>query len=714
MNGTANAEPVDELRSVLGRLDEVLAAAVVQAEAAFAGRGPDPYRGLYVDGPEVRRLLVREPGEPPLGPVGEHGGLAVAPGPVLRRMLDGFDLTPFDLDLVVIALAPEFDLKYERLFGYLQDDVTRRRPTVDLALNLLCGTAGEKLGRRAHLAPDAPLRRHGLVGLTYDPGLPEPPLLAHSLRPAPELVWLLCGGAGPASGHRLLTPAAVPPATTAAIGAGDPLAPAVAALGASRKGEPAPRLYLRGPSRVAARDAVHRLAGVLGLPVVDLDVEAALDVPAALTDRLDAALREAGLRAAMVCLSGFDALLAATGDGLPGLRQAVLSAVAGCRRPVVFAGTRRWTVVDEIATPVVEVTVPLPDFETRQSCWTTRLRAVGAELAAADIRALAGRFRFTADQIERTVAAAAYAATLRDGAPPHRADLFAAARAGSGPGLANLAVRVRPTYRWDDLVLPADRLAQLREVCQHVEWRHTVFDRWGFDRRLSLGKGLTVLFAGPSGTGKTMAAEVIANELGLDLYKIDLSQVISKYIGETEQRLERIFVAAQESNAILFFDEADAIFGKRSEVRDAHDRYANIETSYLLQRMEAYEGTTILATNLRRNLDEAFLRRLSFAVDFPHPGAAQRLEIWRKVWPAEAPREAGLDLAFMAQQFELPGGHIRNVALNAAFLAAANGGVVAMPHLLAATQREYQKLGRLCVAEDFGPYQEMAAEGGLA
>jgi SpoVK/Ycf46/Vps4 family AAA+-type ATPase len=211
-----------------------------------------------------------------------------------------------------------------------------------------------------------------------------------------------------------------------------------------------------------------------------------------------------------------------------------------------------------------------------------------------------------------------------------------------------------------------------------------------------------VLFAGPSGTGKTMAAEIIAGELGLELYKIDLSTVVSKYIGETEKNLSRIFTEAETSNAILFFDEADALFGKRSEVKDSHDRYANIEIGYLLQRMEEYEGVVILATNFRKNMDEAFVRRLHFTVEFPFPNAADRRRIWEGIWPADTPRDSTLALDFMAHRFELTGGSIRNIALAAAFLAADDGNVVTMKHLIHGTQREYQKMGKVVAENEFG------------
>jgi SpoVK/Ycf46/Vps4 family AAA+-type ATPase len=319
---------------------------------------------------------------------------------------------------------------------------------------------------------------------------------------------------------------------------------------------------------------------------------------------------------------------------------------------------------------------------------------------------LATKFRFTPGQIQDTVSTARNLARWRDPAAGQVTmdDLYAASRLQSNQKLRELARKITPHYTWDDIVLPADRMRQLREIVNQIKYRAQVYEVWGFDRKLAMGKGLNALFAGPSGTGKTMAADIMAGELGLDLYKIDLSSVVSKYIGETEKNLARIFMEAETSNAILFFDEADALFGKRSEVRDAHDRYANIEISYLLQRMEEYDGMVILATNLSKNLDDAFVRRMHFTLEFPFPDVKHRRRIWEKIWPTETPRSSKLDLDFMARRIEVAGGNIRNIALAAAFLAADDGAVIDMRHLMRATQREYQKMGKVVMDGDFGEY----------
>ena len=280
-------------------------------------------------------------------------------------------------------------------------------------------------------------------------------------------------------------------------------------------------------------------------------------------------------------------------------------------------------------------------------------------------------------------------------------DVDAAVRRLASGALDELATRIESRRTWDHLVLPRQQERQLRELVGRYKHSHTVFDRWGFNS--SPSTGLVALFAGPSGTGKTLAAEVVGTTLGLDVYKVDLSSLVSKYIGETEKNLERIFDAASAGNVVLFFDEADALFGKRSEVSDSHDRYANIEVAYLLQRIEAYDGIVVLATNLRANLDDAFLRRIHVSVDFRDPDEAQRLQIWEKSFPASAPTE-DLDLPWLAKSFRITGGNIRNASTTAAFLAAEAGHAITMEDIVRGIDREFEKLGRLRTEADFGQY----------
>ncbi|HET6522181.1 MAG TPA: ATP-binding protein, partial [Geminicoccaceae bacterium] len=348
--------------------------------------------------------------------------------------------------------------------------------------------------------------------------------------------------------------------------------------------------------------------------------------------------------------------------------------------------------------PAVEVAFEAPTVAERRRLWRERLADAGLRAGDGELDGLAELFGLTPGQIGDAVSAAAGALAWREaGGESDGGDaraLFAAARAQVGEVLAGLADRLEQPWGWDDIVLPDEALAQLHDICRRVVHKRRVLDGWGMGRKLPLGRGVAALFAGPSGTGKTMAAAILGRELGLDVYRIDLSRVVSKYIGETEKNLGRVFDAAERASVVLFFDEAEALFGKRSEVKDAHDRYANIEIGYLLQRMESYPGTTVLATNLRHHVDEAFLRRLQVVVEFPMPSEADRLRLWRRMFPPEAPLAADTDLDALAREVRLAGGNIRNIALAAAFGAAADGRPIGMEHLWLAAAREHRKLGR--------------------
>ncbi|HKR62454.1 MAG TPA: ATP-binding protein, partial [Thermoanaerobaculia bacterium] len=328
---------------------------------------------------------------------------------------------------------------------------------------------------------------------------------------------------------------------------------------------------------------------------------------------------------------------------------------------------------------------------TRDEQFATWRAALGpaAETMNGDLHRLAAQFDLTAVAIRN---AAEEALELRRGDAEWGDIVWDAARAAARPQLESLAERIEVVATRAELVLPDAEMQQLDDVASHVAKRATVYEEWGFARSSRRGLGISALFSGASGTGKTLAAEVLAGELKLDLYRIDLSSVVNKYIGETEKNLRRVFDAAEGGGAILFFDEADALFGKRAEVRDSHDRYANIEINYLLQRMESYRGLAVLATNRKADLDPAFLRRIRFIINFPFPDQNMRLEIWRRIFPRGVPLD-GIDFGRLSRM-SLSGGNIRNVAMGAAFLAAASGRAVAMDHVMAAAQREHAKLER--------------------
>jgi hypothetical protein len=702
---------LSDLVPALERLDRRIEWAIAAAAASLAGEDPgDPYRGLTIGPAEVQRLLARSPGAPAFAPAppridGDDDPANTAG--CLARLAEAFDLSEFDLDVVLLCLAPELDLRYERLFAYLQDDVTKRRPSVDLALNLLCATAADRVERRVHFDARAPLIGHGLIEILPEPGSVQPPLLARFLKLDDRIIRHLLGQ--PGIDDRLA------PFCTLAESSGswwdlsfDPEVKRVlpALLADSRSRRRPMRLYFEGPRQSGKRSAAAALAGTAARPLLLADFNRLGEAKESFDRVLPLLLREALLLDAFLYLTGLPALRP---DERAVPERALLAALADYPGTVVLAGAETWVPTANAALAVTSVPFRIPDFPERCACWVSSLGRHGFALGDADLEELAARFRLTPGQIGEAVELALQTGRWRtalaatddaddggSGEPPRLSldDLYAAARAQCGHDLAKLARKIPVRASFADIVLPEDHLAQLREMCEQAQYRRTVYDEWGFERKLSGGKGLNVLFTGPPGTGKTMAAEVIAHSLGLDLYRIDLSQIVSKYIGETEKNLDRIFRAAENSNAILFFDEADALFGKRSEVRDSHDRYANIEIAYLLQKMEDYAGISILATNLRQNLDDAFVRRLQGIIEFPFPDEEHRRGIWERSFPPETP--VGDDVAFdvLAREVPLPGGCIRNMAVAAAFYAAAETNPVGMTHLARAARREFQKLGR--------------------
>jgi SpoVK/Ycf46/Vps4 family AAA+-type ATPase len=607
-----------------------------------------------------------------------------------------FELAPLDLDIVLACLAPELDVRYERLYGYLHDDPSRGQPSAALLADLFCPDLASKVEARRRISASAPLHRHGLLQ-------PGPGQWGEALRLEPRIVRFLLED--DEVDHRLDRSVTLVAPTTR-------LTRVIAPDGVTRQltqiiehvrddGEDL-LLYLHGPSGVGRRTVAEACCAELGyrLLVVDGGWLAGRDEDE-LRSQVRLIDREARLQGALLYWKDFDRLVTPDRRALLDAVLPVLDAHPG---PTFLSGEAVWDPGDAVArVAFLRLELPPPGYAERHRLWTDSLDDEGVDVGELDVGEVANAFRLNGAQIRAAAATARNLARARRPAAPllTRADLTAACRMQSNQGLADLAQKLSPRYGWDDIVLPADQLAQLHEIADHLRHRTLVHEAWGFDAKLTMGKGVNVLFTGAPGTGKTMAADVLACTLGLDLYRIDLSMVVSKYVGETERNLARIFAEADTSNAVLFFDEADALFGRRTQVRDAHDRYANIEISYLLQRIEEYEGLVILASNMRRNIDEAFVRRLHFLVELPLPDAAGRRRIWERIWPASIPRDPDLDLDLLAT-CEVSGGNIRNIALAGAFLAAADGGVVAMRHVLAAVRREYQKIGKVLTGVDFG------------
>jgi hypothetical protein len=574
--------------------------------------------------------------------------------PTLAHVGAAFALSPFERELLLLCAAAELDSTFPQA-------------TFGLALAAL---------RDAHwsaFAPTGPLRRWRLIEVEHGE-----PLASARLRIDERVLHELVGVTH--LDERLLGLVEPLPLADEHMPSRREVVEALAALWEVPRDGWTPA-QLCGTDAEAAREVAAAAATRHGLVAF---VVKASEIPAAPSER-DALSRlwerEAALIGALLLVERDD-------DDPPEAARAATRFVESTGAPLAVAGRDPLPLRGR---PWARLTVPPLRVRERTTLWRAALGPAGAVLDG-EVDAVAVQFELSADAVR------AAAADARG-----RGALWDAAREHARPRLNELAQRIGPCAVWDDLVLPDSQTRTLREIVLHVRNRARVHEAWGFAAKSARGLGISALFAGPSGTGKTMAAEVLANELQLDLYRIDLSAVVSKYIGETEKNLRRVFDAAESGGAILLFDEADALFGKRSEVKDSHDRYANIEVGYLLQRMEAYRGLAILTTNLRGALDPAFLRRLRFVVQFPFPDAARRGEIWRRVFPAETPT-AGVDAVRLAR-LDVPGGTIRNIALNAAFLAADGGEPVRMAHLASAARSEVAKLERPLTDAEIGDWE---------
>ena len=600
----------------------------------------------------VRAVLERhaDPAAPPADPPEP-----AAADSALARLCEVFGLSEFERDVLLMCAGVELDAGFEAAVR----GAGGARPTFALALAALPGA------HWSALAPAGPLRYWRLVELGTGDTLAATPLRAdervlHYLVGVEGIDERLYGVVEP------LREGAPLPQSHA--GAAEGLAAHWATPGAP------PLPFLCGDERAGKRAVAAAAAAALGLLAWRTR---AADLPRAPAERETLARlweRETVLSAAALLVELDD------GDG-PEVGRAAVAFAERLRAPAVVAAREP---LHTALRPAVRVDVDRPPPAEQHALWRSALGDAAPGLNGA-LDGLVAQFRLGVREIGQAAAQA-----LPGPGDALAARLWAACRTQARPRLDELAQRIDPAAGWDELVLPDAQAATLRQVAAQVRNRARVYDAWGFGRPGARGMGVSALFAGPSGTGKTLAAEVIAAELSLDLYRIDLSQVVNKYVGETEKNLRRVFDAAEEGGAVLLFDEADALFGKRSAVKDAHDRYANIEVSYLLQRMESYRGLAVLTTNLKDSLDTAFLRRLRFVVSFPFPDPAQRAEIWRRAFPPATPTE-GLDPVKLAR-LSVAGGNIRNIALGAAFLAADDGTPVRMEHLLRASRAELAKM----------------------
>ena len=674
------------LSHLLGRLDVVTARlrGATESRRAVDLDPLDRFKGLHISAARVDQLLRQEsplPAHPlaarELVHIEAEADEAEARGCDLRlrRLARTFDLDELDVELLLVAVAPDLDDRFERLYGYLHDDVSRRRASVGLWLEL-CGIEPASGIAWKRLAVDAKVTSARLL-IVEDA---DRPFLTRSLRVPDRVTSFLLGNDD--------VDAQLAPLTYTCDG--------VPSAGV----EALSRWMSSKPSLVYVRERPGAAAAPLAVAAAESAARDTLLLDLRRVRPEDDPVMLAGIAAREARLSGA-VLVAGPIEALVGRGPAAVHAFAESKATTALFGGSNWD-------PVWAREVPLlceahPIASEREGLWAS---AVDRKRSGLDAAAATAQFRLSPEQIRRASEAARLQAEA-SARPVGPEDLRAGARAQNAAGLERLARRIEPSVGFNDLVLAAETLQLLRELTVRARQRERVLDEWRLAGAASRRRGLTTLFAGASGTGKTIAAEAVAGEMGLDLYVVDLASVVDKYVGETEKNLDRIFGEAETVNGVLLFDEADALFGKRSEVADAHDRYANVEIAYLLQRMEMFEGIAILATNLRSNLDEAFARRLDTLIDFAEPEEADRLRLWNLCLGPTAPRANDIDLAFLARAFKLSGGNIRNIAVAAGYYAAEEGRAIAMRDLVRATQREYRKLGHMVVESEFGDYYSL-------
>ncbi len=630
----------------------------------------------------------------------QQSALACGGPPALDILARLFRLEAFEQDVLLMALAPSVDPSFERLYGYVLDDATQKHLTISLAMQVVGNHHGGSAQARhlwPHFAPDAPLQRFRLLHTDSS----SPSLLAgQPLRITRRIADYLLGVNHPDEQLSFLVRQV---SSHGALGREQEESVDLLERRLQNWNDRGhmPAIQLAGDANAGHKAIARELCERVGISLYAIDTVALSAIGADRQAFFRLLERESLLLPCAYFLDCMDYDAANRTELLRVLE--FLNQV----QAFTFIATREAVQCER---RLISIQLSGSDAATQLSVWRANLAALNnerhlhnqGEIIESMLARLVQQFHFNPQQIHRVAQEAFDVAGLRNPETPalEARDLWLAARVQAARSMDGLAEKIVTRRSFSDLVLPAELLQQIQELASQVEQRGRVYEQWGFGAKLNRGQGIAALFAGPSGTGKTMAAEVLARHLDLDLYRIDLASVISKYIGETEKNLRRLFEAAEAGGAILFFDEADALFGKRSEVRDSHDRYANIEINYLLQRMEDYRGLAILATNRKSLLDQAFLRRLRFLVDFPFPSATDRSRIWQGAFPAQAEVDS-LDYTTLGR-LEISGGNISNIALNAAFLAAAQGSRINMEHVLTAARREYVKIDKLIMEGELG------------
>lgn len=591
-----------------------------------------------------------------------------------------FLLTDLEYDAVLLALAAEVDSRFGRMFAYLNDHIGHTRPTLGLAMGLHQVASEIHTFNPPHYL-ERPFIRDGLVELEGDGPIPGKALKLNGEMAKRLLLDELIA---PTQDHNTLHLVHSDLLQRMVVSKSIHDRVSVWSGSIRKSAEKAPLMILSGMEGSGRRTLAHAALSAAGLAMLDIDI-----IKDTLESQLQAARRD---------IRWYNAALLIRSANRDMPWRELWSHIDNLHLPVIVSLTPEAleAATQHLNKPHIIIELPEPDRETRRQLWHNYLPS-GSDIDADSLDALAANFKFNAGRIQE-VLRRAKSKLITQPATKRRITkkvLYEAAREIGAAAMGDLAQKLPCPYHPEDLVVPQQVQEELNLALAWVQQQSKVLTTWGFEHKITNSQGLSALFSGPPGTGKTMASQILARQLGLDIYRVDLSQVMSKYIGETEKNLSRLFDEAHRSGAILFFDEGDALFGKRSEVNDAHDRYANVEIGYLLQRMEEHDGIVILATNRKQDMDEAFVRRFDAMIDFPMPNEKERFRIWQGLFPTEAHISTDIKLDALAKNFELSGGEIRNTVLAAAYLAANENTAIGMPQIKKALKRELIKNGRV-------------------
>ncbi len=651
-------------------------------------------QGFYHDDSKAQKLTLKiEEEKSKLDIQSQHMKQSGTPS-ALDMLIQIYGLTQYDRMIMLLCAAPELDPSFEGLYAYIQDNATRKYVTAHLVFSLFSLDIETEQALYTSFFPDSPLFRYRLIERKGASDLTSSGA-SSPLRISPRINEFILGKNHP---DERLSDIIAPVYPVEPLPC--PYEKIVSMLKTLIKRDIAqssiPMFNFTGSAHSGKTDVASKLCESLEIGLYRLKLKRLQFSDLKLNDLIKILERECMLLPAALYIDASE--IHGNNDMLEDFFREIVE---------------RLNVLLIIASPEPLqferefYSVPVSKLSAKEQAvvWKKYLDGCGANMDN-QVEAIIEQFDFEPDMIKKAITTARTGICSGEGNSSDLTckEIWQTCSDQCRQDLDMLAQRIIPCYSWQDIVLPNEILGQIKDIASQVEHRPLVYEKWGFGAKMSRGRGVNVLFSGPSGTGKTMAAEILAHHLNLDLYRIDLSSVVNKYIGETEKNLRRVFDAADRSGVILFFDEADALFGKRSEIKDSHDRYANIEIDYLLQRMEDYRGLAILATNMKSLLDQALFRRMRFHVEFPFPNATARQRIWQKSFPSQA-KAGKLDFTLLAR-LEIPGGNIKNIVLNAAFLAANNGHSIQMSHILCATKREYNKIGKMILESEFGPYYE--------